>query len=246
MASAVAAFRIDDPAACVPALARGLAATRRALAAVASEPDAVFVLKVKERQFADALDSALGIDFAAIAQPAGVPEPSGPYAEFAPPPTLEAPDARPDLRGARAAHEPQPPERSRRRRSRSSPAPASGWRRAPPRWPRSDAGATAGQRFTVRVADDAPLSSRPYFGRASIQEARYTLSDPSQIHRPASEPPLVAVARYEVEGVAVETRRVVVRREAHLPYGYEERELRVVPALAVTAHAGRRRSFPAA
>ena len=95
------------------------------------------------------------------------------------------------------------------------------------------AGATASQRFTVRVADDAPLSSRPYFGRGSIHEARYTLSDPSQIHRPASEPPVVALARYEVEGVAVETRRVVVRREARLPYGYAERELRVVPALAV-------------
>ncbi|MGH7394805.1 MAG: PIG-L family deacetylase, partial [Candidatus Methylomirabilales bacterium] len=95
------------------------------------------------------------------------------------------------------------------------------------------AGATASQRFTVRVAEDAPLSSRPYFGRGGVQEVLYTLSDPSQIHRPASEPPVVALARYTVEGVPVETRRVVVRREARLPYGHEERELRVVPAVAV-------------
>jgi hypothetical protein len=92
---------------------------------------------------------------------------------------------------------------------------------------------SARQRFAVRVADDAPLSSRPYFARAGIQESRYTLTDARQVHRPVSEPPLVAVARYTVEGVPAETRRVVVRREAHLPYGQEEREVRVVPALAV-------------
>src|SRR5262249_20480560 len=94
-------------------------------------------------------------------------------------------------------------------------------------------GTSASRRFTVRVADDAPLSSRPYFGRAGIQESRYTLSDPREVHRPVAEPPLVAVARYTVEGVSAEVRRVVVRREAHLPYGQEDRELRVVPALAV-------------
>src|SRR5262249_60359141 len=82
-------------------------------------------------------------------------------------------------------------------------------------------GGSASRRFTVRVADDAPLSSRPYFGRAGIQESRYTLSDPREVHRPAPQPPLVAVARYTVEGVSAEVRRVVVRLEAHLPYGQE-------------------------
>ncbi|MFI5007771.1 MAG: PIG-L family deacetylase [Solirubrobacterales bacterium] len=230
--SAFAAFRVDDPAACVPALARGLVATRRALAAVATEPEAVFVLKVKEQQFADALGSALGIDFAAIAQATGVPDPSGPYAEYAPPPTLEAPTP-----GQTFEVRAQITNRGTRkiRPTEIALVTGPGFSVEKGRASMADlsAGATASQRFTVTVADDAPLSSRPYFGRASIQQAFYTLSDPSQIHRPVSEPPLVAMARYEVEGVAVETRRVVVRREARLPYGYEERELRVVPALAV-------------
>lgn len=231
--AAFAAFRLDDPATCVPALARALVVTHRALAASVSEPDAVFVLKIKEQQLADAIESALGIDFAAVAQPPGLPEPSGPYAAFAPPPTMEAPTP-----GQTFEVVAQFTNRSNQRVTPTEivllTGPGFGVEKGPASLAELGAGATASQRFTVRVADDAPLSSRPYFERAGIQETRYTLSDPSQILRPASEPPVVALARYEVEGVPVETRRVVVRREARPPYGHEERELRVVPSLAVT------------
>src|SRR5262249_37338034 len=81
-AAALAAFRVEDPAACVPALARALAAARRAQEASAAESDAAFVLKTKERQVMDALEAALGLDFVAAAQPTGIPDPSGPYAAF--------------------------------------------------------------------------------------------------------------------------------------------------------------------
>ncbi len=79
-----------------------------------------------------------------------------------------------------------------------------------------------------------PISSTPYFARENFQDARYQLTDPSQFGRPASAAPAVAVARYRVEGVAIEARETVRRREARLPYGYVLRELRVVPAIAVT------------
>ncbi len=52
----------------MPALARGLAATRTAINALRAEPDAVFILQVKEQQFMDAINTALGIDFEAIAR----------------------------------------------------------------------------------------------------------------------------------------------------------------------------------
>src|SRR5262249_6180291 len=74
--AAVLAYKVADPSACVPALARGLKATRDALKLVGGEPEAAFLLQVKERQFQDAITTALGIDFAALAQPAGVAEPS--------------------------------------------------------------------------------------------------------------------------------------------------------------------------
>src|SRR6185295_342019 len=47
-------------------------------------------------------------------------------------------------------------------------------------------------------------------------------------------PPLVAVAQYTVNGVEVEMREVVRRREPNLPYGYVVREVRTVPRIALT------------
>src|SRR5262249_20282927 len=73
--AATRSFSMQNPSASVPALARGLAATRRAIAAFVPEPDAVFVLQVKERQFADAIKAALGIELQAVAQ---VPGPAVP------------------------------------------------------------------------------------------------------------------------------------------------------------------------
>ena len=73
--------------------ARRRTQARRAtrIGSLAAEPDAVFVLKVKEQQFQDAINAALGLDFAATAQPAGLPEPTGMFAMFAPPPAMPAP-----------------------------------------------------------------------------------------------------------------------------------------------------------
>ena len=66
-----------------------------------------------------------------------------------------------------------------------------------------------------------------------MAEPRYSLLDSSQFGRPAAEPVLTAIARYEVAGTAVEIRTAVRRSEPHLPYGEELRELMIVPAVAV-------------
>src|SRR5439155_10849193 len=86
--------------------------------------------------------------------------------------------------------------------------------------------------FTATVPEGAALA-RPYFARASIAEPRYTVRELSQLYRPAAEPVLTAQARYLVAGVPVAIRSTVRRREPHLPYGEELRELMVVPAVAV-------------
>ena len=237
VAAAVAAFKVTDTSACVPALARGLKATRDALKVVASEPEAVFLLKVKEQQFQDAITTALGVDFAADARPAGLPEPTGPFAAFAPPPTMGAAVAGQKLeiraqltnRGGVAI---TPTEIALET--------GKGWNvtKAAGSLKPLKAGETAVQRFNVAVADDAPLSSKSYFTRNGIQQSRYDLVDPKQIHRAAATPAVVAVARYTVDGVPVEVRDPVRRREANLPFGYEERELMVVPAIALTVTPG--------
>ena len=97
---------------------------------------------------------------------------------------------------------------------------------------RLTANETARHSFAADVSADARLS-RPYFERASIAEPRYTMRDSSQFGRPAAAPALTARARYTVAGVPVEIAAPVRRREPHLPYGEELRELMVVPAVAV-------------
>ena len=233
VSAATAAFTMADPSTCVPALTRGLAATREALALAAADPDAVFLLRIKERQFMDAINSALGVELSALAQPAGTREPTGPYAAYAPPVTFAAPVpgqrfeviARLANRGGvEIAPSDLAIEAGRGWTTASSPGalPAALGRNA-----------VATRRFDVALAEDTPLGSRPYYSRASILEDRYQTSDPAQRHRPAATAAAEAIARYTVAGVAVEAREAVRRREAQLPYGYALREVMVVPAVAV-------------
>jgi hypothetical protein len=94
---------IDDPAAVVPALTRGLTAarertkrsrstirqqscrrsradspqTREAIKQFAADNDAAYSLALEEQQFVDAINSALGLEFTAIARPGGMSEAPG-------------------------------------------------------------------------------------------------------------------------------------------------------------------------
>jgi LmbE family N-acetylglucosaminyl deacetylase len=238
VAAAVQAYKVTDTSAVVPALARGLKATRDALKLVASEPDAAFFLKQKEQQFQDAIATALGIDFSADARPAGLPEPTGPFAAFAAPPTMAAvvPGQKFEIRA----------NLTNRGGIPITPAEIvleadKGWNvtktQGQPLTPLKS-NETAQQRFDVALGPDAPISSRPYFSRKGLQQDRYELNDAKQIHRPWTAPPAIAVARFTVQGVPVEMREAVRRREANLPFGYEMRELVVVPAVALTVTPG--------
>lgn len=232
VAKAVAAFRINEPSASVPALVQGLQATRRAIGAVV-DPQSRHLLRIKEQQFQDAINSAMGMELSAVAQPAGLPEPTGPGAAFAPPALMAAPvpgqafevRARLANRGGITANAPVIAIEGDR-----------GWSVKP--------GLTAGQpdlerhqlatlRATVTLANDVPLSTRPYFSRNGLQESVYTLNDPAHFGKPASPPPLSVVARYSIDGVPIEIRDSVKRRESKLPYGEVLREVRSVPRIAV-------------
>jgi adhesin HecA-like repeat protein len=232
ISAAVEAYKVTDPAVCVPALARGLKATRSAIEQLASEPDAVFILRQKELQFQDAINTALGIELSATAQRAGLQEPTGPFAAFAPPPEF----------GPVVAGQTFEVRTNLTNRGSVAIADADVTLVSAAKF-RTTAGATTGTRalaanqtlsrgFTVTVPDDAP-PSRPFFTRKGIAETRYAVGDPAQLYRPAAEPALVATARYAVGGVPVEVRETVVRREPNLPYGYDMRELMVLPAVAV-------------
>jgi len=227
--SAVQAFKWTDPSAAAPALARALSATRAATKQLGADTDVLHVLELKEKQIGDAIDASLGISFTAIAQPAGTPEPTGPFnagpAEMPPVTPGQTFDVRTVFvnRGAIDLTSVTVNLHATGRWSINGETAASDAKSNQP----------VSQKFSVTVPDDA-LLTRPYFSRKSIQEARYTIADEMQISRPWAEPPLIAVAKYQIAGVSVETRRPVTRLDANLPYGSDTRVLAIVPAIAVT------------
>ena len=233
---AATAFTINDPSAAAPALARALAATRTA-ATLAADPDIVNMLRVKEAQIQDAIAAALGIVFTASAQPAGVADPSGPFAAFAAPVTMP-----PVVPGQ--AFEVKTLFTSRSTIAVTAPKIAldaeSGWivttQGVTPA--RAATNAPIALTFAVKTPDNAPLT-RPYFTRASIQDSRYTVPDRALMHRPFADAVLSAIVRYEVAGVPVALRVPVTRLEPNLPYGSDVRVLAVVPAIAVTVSPSR-------
>jgi len=228
--AAVQAFKIDDPSAAAPALARGLKATREAMQAFASDADAAHMLRLKAQQFEDAINTALGIDFMAIAQPAGIAEPTGPAAAFAPPPTLEpvVPGQRFDVRLRFTSRGSTSVDLDNFRVVGGSADAETGWDGL--KALHRDETIASTLRTTARAASSF---TRPYFNRSSVTENRYTVADQRALHHPAAASPFRATAAYRAAGVPLEITVPVTRREAQLPYGYVMRELAVVPALAV-------------
>ena len=213
--AAIGAFSMGDPAACVPALARGLAATREAIDFLRNEPEVLFVLDLKEQQFMDAIDTALGLEFTAVRDG----ELAGPV----------VPGQSFDVRLALA---------NRSRVPVSLTALTVVARGGENVQPMDEAPATLGysqrveRRVRVALPDDAPVS-KPYFRRDGIQQHRYDIVDTTAIYSPTGTPRFLALASYAVDGVPVRLYRIVRTRESQLPYGDALRELKVVPVLAV-------------
>jgi LmbE family N-acetylglucosaminyl deacetylase len=216
---AISAFTVGAPSAIVPALVRGVRATRQAANAATTSPNARLVLKEKERQFEEAINKALGVELTAFASVRAAPVPGQSFeitTEFVNRSPLELRANSADVRQTKGWN-----VRDEETRFDSRFAP----------------GAVKTQRFTITLAPDVALSTRPYFGRASINDSRYTIDDEQQVGRP-SVPPAIATAGYMVDGTDIRVETVVRRREPKLPYGDALRELRVVPALALTLDPG--------
>ena len=167
---AVATFSMRDPSASVPALARGLAATRDAVASLAAEPDARFFLLRKELEFEDAINTAMGISLTAVAEPAGTPAPAA--AGFAPPALMGAvvPGQTFQVRTTFFS----PTSRAISVESTGLVV-ARGWTvSGRGESPDQDArrNVVVSNQFSVTLASDAPITSKPYFERKAFQDAR--------------------------------------------------------------------------
>lgn len=225
---AVAAYSVHNPAAAAPFLAQGLRLTREAISLSEGRDEALFLLAIKERQFQDAINTALGLQFRAVSAPLGSEASSSP---FSPPATMGAVVPGQQLQvGVSVVNPSSFPIRLERVSLRGS----GDWgiEGDPQAGQMLRSGEKLAAAFEVTVPDDAALSRR-YFQRGSIQDSRYKVREPQYLHLAGREPALSAAVDYSVGGQSVRASGVVYRREANLPYGYEYRELKVAPALAV-------------
>ncbi len=210
---AIDTFDMRNPAAAVQALARGLDATRRALARFSEEPEVTFLLGVKEKQFMDAIAGALGIELQALALPMGPVVPGQTFNVEANFTNRSSVDLRVEAIEL---------------------AVPSGWKvgREGGVSERLAENETLAARFTVQIPEDAAVW-RPHFSRRHLSENRYKIDESVSFFRPMPSPMATVVARYSVDGVATELRETVRRRESSLPYGFVMRELEVLPAIGV-------------
>jgi LmbE family N-acetylglucosaminyl deacetylase len=228
--AAVAAFTLEDPSACVPALARGLSATRDAIKQFEPDRDAAYLLTLKVRQFQDAINTALGIDFTAVAQPYGLREPTGSGAAFAPTPTMD-----PVVPGQTVAVKLRLTNNSAVELQRAM---VGIFDDGGGLLSRSHEGTLAGYQtystvHSTTLPESSPLT-RPYFTRSSINDALYNVADGVARYRPWFAPGLGwGQASYRVGDTEVSMRAPITRREAQLRYGDVMRELAVVPNVAV-------------
>jgi LmbE family N-acetylglucosaminyl deacetylase len=227
-----------DPSGVASSLARGLSAARAAHDALIGDPDAALMLARKIDQFQAAIAGALGVELTAVAQPERGAE-TATSSAVAQPRVMGAvvPGQRFEvsvsLSSARAA---------RMEDRQVSLDLDTGWTieaNTSTEWdpvipPPAGFIPPLAHGWVVRASADVAISTRPYFSRASLRESRYDLRGTAWFGAPFTPPPVVAVARYRVDGVPVELRAPVRRREARLPYGYVLRELRAVPVVSLT------------
>ncbi|MCW3109523.1 MAG: LmbE family protein [Segetibacter sp.] len=228
ISNAINAFDPQSPAAILPFLTHGLSKTRAAIQLIANEPEALFMLRIKERQFTDAINAALGVHLEAMAVPAGTKEKRSFYE---PQPTM----------GFAVAGQPFKVEAMLMNNSSVSIEPESikliadgNWKieSTPQDLKPLQKNEKAELNFTVTVPENTPFS-QPYFNRQSIQESQYQLQNKQYENLPWSTPALQVAASYMINDQFVELQMPVQVRQANLPYGYDKYTLKVAPAIAV-------------
>lgn len=226
--AAIASFKPSQPTAVVPFLTRGLAQTRSLLSLLNSKTDAYFVLKIKERQFMDAINTVLGISLQATALPQGTRENRSFYA---PPPTMgfvvPGQTFKVELNFLNGSAIPVMPSGVKLGANPNYKISSEEIKKAALK-----NNAKLDQVFTVTVPAEARFS-QPYYHRNSLAENKYKYDDNSEINLPHNQPAITASATYVVNDVLVEIRKPVEVWQANLPYGYNRYILKVAPAIAV-------------
>lgn len=237
--AALMAVRPGHPYEVVGDLTAGLAKTRQLLELLPESSESAFILRIKERQFQNAIATAMGLTLMAVAQPSGTQPP----ASFWRAPTTMGPVVRGQSFEVDARlYNPSNIEVSDVALALHDP-----WGQSDDDWNASDDLRQSEPyhqvMFAVTVPNEAPYA-RPYYYRNSVKENHYQVRDRRWIHSPAIPANLQATATLSVMGVPVRMVQDVQTREANLPYGYVMRKLQVMPELAVNVSPAQRIVIP--
>ena len=264
---ATAQFDANDPAKSAPALATGLDLTRALIASLgtATLPDdarynAVFELRIKERQFNQALGQALGLSLVATVQSGPTPavrvgpgtgganevfsqtvvdgESFGVGIHVADQGSVPVqvdsitlvPESGADWKVRMAPPPPAP----------KPPPPGAAPTEQPPVVTRTDpspvgplAPGTAAEQFLLAtVPADAP-ATKPYFSRPTLEQSYYNILDPRWLTLPEEPYPLNASVSYTFAGTRAVLTGVVQAPHRYNGLGTLLEPLRIAPALSV-------------
>ena len=246
VSEATAAFDARRPDKCAPALARGLEQTRALIHELQQgrqddgHYDALHELQLKQVQFEQALNQALGIQLLAVVQPQGVDAarigPFGPTdaASAAAGSPFASTTVIPGQSFAVAVHVADQGLAPVQVQSVKITPTASDWKvtEQSPALTGLAPGAASDLLFSATVPQDAPIT-QPYFSRPSLEQSYYDIHDSQYLTLPTMPYPLTASFTYMYDGVAVTAQEVVqtARRETGL--GISLNPLLVAPAISV-------------
>ena len=230
---AITTFQVSNPAAIIPFLTNGLSKTRAAIQLITNQPEAYFLLEVKERQFTDAINTTLGIRLKAIA----VPGQTSVIRNFWEPlPTM----------GFAVAGKPFKVEVELVNNSTISIKPKNIDLITSPGWKiktiQQDLKPLQGNEkitkvYSVTVPEDAGYSE-PYFYRNSLDENQYHLKEKQFENLPWGTPAVQVMAAYTINGELIKIQMPVQVRQSGLPYGYNQYTLKTAPVIAVNIQPG--------
>lgn len=226
--SAISSFAPGNALAMILHLTEGLSKTRAAIRLIKNQSDALFMLKIKEQQFEEAINTAMGISLQAAAVPLATEKERGFYE---PQPTM----------GMAVAGQPFKVEVSLTDNG-AFPIEYTGIRLlADSNWKitsdnqKKDSlqkNKKAAEIFTVTVPENYPFS-QPYFTRTSIQKSQYELQEKQYQNLPHAPAPLQVSCTYKINNEMVKITMPVQASQANLPFGYDKYSLKVAPAIAV-------------
>ena len=216
----IAGFDFRAPGQSVPNLVRGLGLLRSAIASSAEAPETRFQLRLKERQFEDAIATASGLRVEAG-------PPGGAAGAVVVPGQNLAVGIVVEVTGAAGVgvSEARVVDRAGVVLGRTSGFAATGSGFAAETEVRvPDAGADA---------DAEASTAAPYFAREGLAQNHYQVADSADLHLPWRRPALSVAVDLVVEGTTMVYTAPLTAPVSRLPYGSVTRPVEVLPALSV-------------